>query len=150
MTNFDQYACVPGTKEFMPDFFLDAYDDYTEGHKKIVEAQNAPEGSVQSVFTKMSKLINDEMVGKMKAVYAFDISGTNHPKAGQKYGFLIISNTNTGCHGHVLVIQNLVIHKKSGLCMYLSNFWVFYFSGFLKNFGNFGYFRVFECFSNSE
>ena len=83
MTNFDQYACVPGTKEFMPDFFLDAYDDYTEGHKKIVEAQNAPEGTVQSVFTKMTKLINEEMVGKMKAVYAFDISGTNHPKAGQ-------------------------------------------------------------------
>jgi len=66
----------------MPDFFLDAYDDYTEGHKKIVEAQNAPEGSVQSVFTKMSKLINDEMVGKMKAVYAFDISGN---EAGQWY-----------------------------------------------------------------
>ena len=77
MTNFDNYACVPGTKEFMPDFFLDAYDDFTEAQKNIVEAQNAPkDGSVQSVFNKMSKLINDEMVGKMKAVYAFDISGT--------------------------------------------------------------------------
>ena len=78
MTNFDQYAAVPGTKyeDFIPDFFLDAFDDFNEAQKNVVEAQAAPDGSVQSVFDKMSKLINDEMVGKMKAVYAFDISGT--------------------------------------------------------------------------
>merc|ERR1712062_867325 len=82
MTNFDQYAAVPGTKyeDFIPDFFLDAFDDFNEAQKNVVEAQAAPDGSVQSVFDKMSKLINDEMVGKMKAVYAFDISGSDAGK----------------------------------------------------------------------
>jgi len=85
MTSFGQYAAVPGTKDsdFIPDFFLDAFDDFSEAQKNIVDAQKAPaakEGSVQSVFDKMSKLINDEMVGKMKAVYAFDISGSDAGK----------------------------------------------------------------------
>lgn len=82
MTNFDQYAAVPGTKyeDFIPDFFLDAFDDFNEAQKNVVEAQTAPDGSVQSVFDRMSKLINDEMVGKMKAVYAFDISGSDAGK----------------------------------------------------------------------
>ena len=31
MTDFSQYSCVPGQTEFMPDFFLDDFDDYVKG-----------------------------------------------------------------------------------------------------------------------
>lgn len=87
MSDFDPYACVPGTKEFLPDFFLDEFDDFTEKQKKIVESQkpNVKAGGVQEVFDKMSKVINEEMVTKMKAIYAFDIKGTqSYKKSGLK------------------------------------------------------------------
>ena len=76
MSDFSKYAAVPGTTEFLPDFFLDEFDDYTNAQKKIVENTKAPKGGVQQVFDKISTVINEEMVGKMKAVYCFDISGT--------------------------------------------------------------------------
>ena len=37
MTDFSQYAAVPGTTEFMPDFFLDDFDEYYEGKRKVVD-----------------------------------------------------------------------------------------------------------------
>ena len=97
MTDFSQYACVPGQTEFMPDFFLDDFDEYVKGHKEVFgkssqpamkEYASAPAGSiaadyfkqpssglVQPIFDQLSGLINEDLVKKMKAVYAFDISG---------------------------------------------------------------------------
>lgn len=84
MSDFSPYAAVPGTTEFLPDFFLDAFDEFTQGRKltedgKITKGEGSSGnagGGVQEVFNKLGALINDEMVGKMQAVYAFDIKGT--------------------------------------------------------------------------
>ena len=77
MSDFSQYAAVPGSTEFLPDFFLDEFDDYNEKQKAIIEKQStsAPKGGVAEVFDKISKVTSEEMVGKIKAVYAFDIKG---------------------------------------------------------------------------
>jgi len=102
MTDFSQYACVPGQTEFMPDFFLDDFDEYVKGHKEVFgkssqpamkEYASAPAGSiaadyfkqpssglVQPIFDQLSGLINEDLVNKMKAVYAFDISGNESGK----------------------------------------------------------------------
>jgi len=102
MTDFSQYACVPGQTEFMPDFFLDDFDEYVKGHKEVFgkssqpamkEYASAPAGSiaadyfkqpssglVQPIFDQLSGLINEDLVKKMKAVYAFDISGNESGK----------------------------------------------------------------------
>ena len=75
MTDFSQYAAVPGTTEFMPDFFLDDFDDFYEGKRKAVDSQAAPKEGIAKVFEQMSGVVNEEMVGKINAVYAFDIKG---------------------------------------------------------------------------
>ena len=95
MRDFSQYACVPGQTEFMPDFFLDDFDEYVQGNKAVfgkssqpaMKAYAAPPaaagstgtgsagGLVQPIFDQISSLINPELVNKMKTVYAFDISG---------------------------------------------------------------------------
>jgi len=82
MTDFSQYAAVPGTTEFMPDFFLDEFDEFYEGKRKAVDSQAAPKDGVAGVFQKLNPLINDEMVSKIRAVYAFDIKGK---ETGQWY-----------------------------------------------------------------
>ena len=75
MTDFSQYAAVPGTTEFMPDFFLDDFDDFYEGKRKAVDSQAAPKEGIAKVFEQISSVVNEEMVGKIKAVYVFDIKG---------------------------------------------------------------------------
>ena len=88
MKDFSQYACVPGQTEFMPDFFLDDFDDYVKGHKEIFGKSSQPAmkeyaapaaekstGLVQPIFDQISSLINPDLVNKMKTVYAFDITG---------------------------------------------------------------------------
>ena len=88
MKDFSQYACVPGQTEFMPDFFLDDFDDYVKGHKELFGKSSQPAmkeyaapaaekstGLVQPIFDQISSLINPDLVNKMKTVYAFDITG---------------------------------------------------------------------------
>ena len=75
MTDFSQYAAVPGTTEFMPDFFLDDFDDFYEGKRKAVDSAAAPKEGIAAVFEQIGGVVNEEMVGKIKAVYAFDIKG---------------------------------------------------------------------------
>ena len=75
MTDFSQYAAVPGTTEFMPDFFLDDFDDFYEGKRKAVDSTAAPKEGIAAVFEQIGGVVNEEMVGKIKAVYAFDIKG---------------------------------------------------------------------------
>jgi len=82
MTDFSQYAAVPGTTEFMPDFFLDDFDDFYEGKRKAVDSQAAPKEGIAKVFEQITGVVNEEMVGKINAVYAFDIKGK---EAGQWY-----------------------------------------------------------------
>ena len=100
MKDFAQYACVPGQTEFMPDFFLDDFDDYVKGHKEVFEkssqsamkaygdaslkgsapAAEKSTGLVQPIFDQISSLINPDLVNKMKTVYAFDITGEKYWK----------------------------------------------------------------------
>ena len=100
MKDFSQYACVPGQTEFMPDFFLDDFDDYVKGHKEVFEkssqsamkaygdaslkgsapAAEKSTGLVQPIFDQISSLINPDLVNKMKTVYAFDITGEKYWK----------------------------------------------------------------------
>ncbi len=76
MKDFAQYAAVPGTTEFLPDFFLDEFDDFqTKKSGSASGGSGGSGGSVQKVFDNLSGLINEEMVGKIQAVYAFDIKG---------------------------------------------------------------------------
>jgi len=93
MKDFSQYACVPGQTEFMPDFFLDDFDDYVKGHKEVFGKSSQPAmkeyaapaaekstGLVQPIFDQISSLINPDLVNKMKTVYAFDITGNESGK----------------------------------------------------------------------
>ena len=93
MKDFSQYACVPGQTEFMPDFFLDDFDDYVKGHKEVFGKSSHPAmkeyaapaaekstGLVQPIFDQISSLINPDLVNKMKTVYAFDITGEKYWK----------------------------------------------------------------------
>ena len=93
MKDFAQYACVPGQTEFMPDFFLDDFDDYVKGHKEVFGKSSQPAmkeyaapaaekstGLVQPIFDQISSLINPDLVNKMKTVYAFDITGEKYWK----------------------------------------------------------------------
>ena len=75
MKDFSQYAAVPGTTEFMPDFFLDEFDDFYDGKRRDADSQSAPKEGIAGVFQTLGGVINEEMVGKIKAVYAFDIKG---------------------------------------------------------------------------
>ncbi len=81
MSDFSAYAAVPGTTEFMPDFFLDDFDEYIAKQKKTIENTKASVGSggVQQVFDQMKTALSPEIVAKIQAVYAFDITGEqNH------------------------------------------------------------------------
>ena len=80
-SDLDQYAAVPGTKEFLPDFFLDDFDKYTKATESIKTVQSPGDagaqsgGSVQSVFDRIEGLVNEELVNKTKAVYQFTVKG---------------------------------------------------------------------------
>ena len=97
MSDFSQYACVEGQTDFMPDFFLDDFDEYVKGHKEIMSKSSQPAmksqgsesgsgGVVQPVFDKLGALINEDIVKKIGAVYAFDIKGDS--KVGSQCGKL--------------------------------------------------------------
>jgi len=103
MSDFSQYACVEGQTDFMPDFFLDDFDEYVKGHKEIMSKSSQPAlksqgsesgsgGVVQPVFDKLGTLINEDIVKKIGAVYAFDIKGNESGK-----WFLDLKNGNGAC-----------------------------------------------------
>jgi len=92
MKDFSQYAAVPGTTEFMPDFFLDEFDDFYDGKRRDADSQSAPKEGIAGVFQTLGGVINEEMVGKIKAVYAFDIKGN---EAGKWY--LDLKNGTGSC-----------------------------------------------------
>jgi len=94
MTNFDQYAAVPGTKfeDLMPDFFLD--DFLEENQKTIADRHNqeavaakpaaaaaapaaASAGPIQDVFNQLEGFMSEDIVKKTNAVFAFKIKDDN-------------------------------------------------------------------------
>ena len=108
MKDFDQYAMKKG-EPLMPDFFLDEWDKgYIGGGGKQVDmskvggqgggagasggapavaAAAAQDQGVQQVFDNMSKVLNEELVQKTKAVFQFDIKGeaVTVVEAGMQY-----------------------------------------------------------------
>lgn len=107
--DFDQYACVPGST-FIPDFFLDEVDDpktvvdAARGGSKPrfvggVDTQAAPAAAapaggsgIEQLFGKIATHINEDLVGKTKAVFAFDVTGDDAGK-----WFLDLKNGGGAC-----------------------------------------------------
>ena len=84
VTDFDQYAVVPGSKEFMLDFFLDEnleelqrLDSPMGGQKSSgkVESSSAGEGDVSIVFNRIKSMMTPELLQKISSVYAFELQG---------------------------------------------------------------------------
>ncbi|XP_003742554.1 hydroxysteroid dehydrogenase-like protein 2 [Galendromus occidentalis] len=71
ITDFDQYACVPGN-EIMLDFFLP--DKYYEGQNNVLDTSGATGApSLERLFDKIKGLLNEELVSKTKGVFVFQI-----------------------------------------------------------------------------
>jgi len=106
--DFEQYACVPGTP-LIPDFFLDEVEDpqavisSAVGGSKArfvggVDTQSAPApaaaaapaaapapaakggSQIEQLFGKIEGVINEELVGKTKAVFSFNVTGDDAGK----------------------------------------------------------------------
>jgi len=84
VTNFDSYAVDPKAA-LMPDFFLDEFDSFGAGGvtsdaipappKEEPVQQAAPGGPVEQVFTQLESLLSPELCERVRAVYAFEVSG---------------------------------------------------------------------------
>lgn len=84
ITDFDQYACNPENRDnLMPDFFLDA------DQKAGVESGS---GNVAKIFTAMQNHINTDLVGRVGAIYQFNVKGD---EAGTWH--LDLKNGNGSC-----------------------------------------------------
>jgi len=81
VTDFDQYAAVPGSKDLMLDFFLDENIEQLRRQQspmiKENKSANAPTtgGSIEQVFEQIKSLITPELLKKINSVYAFDLQG---------------------------------------------------------------------------
>jgi len=77
MTNFDEYAVVPGN-ELAPDYFIDDALEYFGLQKSKIlkpKSSSAPKGdNIQDIFSKMTAIMNEEMVQKVNTIYAFELS----------------------------------------------------------------------------
>lgn len=100
ITDFEPYAVDPNTP-LMPDFFLDEYDEFmvkkvVKSHGKDTPTNSAESsesgGKVEQVFKSIEGFLSAEVVGKTKAVYAFEVTGD---EAGQ--WFLDLKNGNGTC-----------------------------------------------------
>jgi len=74
VSNFDQYACVPGAK-LLPDFFLDEFDDFVDAPTLSVKSSGPKGGKVDAVFDRIRKHLSQELVGQTQAIYQFNVSG---------------------------------------------------------------------------
>ncbi|CAF2421363.1 unnamed protein product [Rotaria sp. Silwood2] len=80
VTDFDQYAVVPGTTDFMLDFFLDENLSQLQ-HRESSKAKQQSEGTksessgVEQIFDKLKTLLTPELLKQMNSVYAFDLQG---------------------------------------------------------------------------
>jgi putative sterol carrier protein len=82
VTDLDQYAVIPGTKDFMLDFFLDENisqlqrekSPMTEEKGKTSSASDGA-GSVEQIFEKIKTLLSPDLLQKINSVYSFDLQG---------------------------------------------------------------------------
>ena len=80
--DFDQYAVAPG-HELLPDGFIDGVDENAfsmvpgsskaKGEKSATSGAGA--GGVANVFKDVEGILNEDLVKKVNAVYAFDVQG---------------------------------------------------------------------------
>lgn len=96
VTDFDVYAVKPGKTvlnslrmskklivffpvigtPLMPDFFLDEFLTHGSKAEKPGEAKkDVPAGQVDQLFKNITAIINEEIVKKINAVYAFEVKG---------------------------------------------------------------------------
>ena len=80
VTDFDQYAVVPGTKDLMLDFFVDENISQLQRQqspttKQKSETTSSGTSNVEGIFNKIKSLFTDELLKKINSVYAFDLEG---------------------------------------------------------------------------
>jgi len=71
ITDFDQYACVPG-KELILDAFLP--DKYYLGNEKLMPSKPSPT-NLDDVFERVQGLLDEDTVAKTKGIFVFHITG---------------------------------------------------------------------------
>lgn len=99
VTDFASYAVDPD-HPLMPDFFLDEFDVFmdkkasggSDATPQSTEASAPAGGKVEKVFGMIEGLISPELVGKIKSVYAFEVTGD---EAGHWY--LDLKNGSGSC-----------------------------------------------------
>ena len=84
MTDFDKYAVVPGTKEFMMDFFLDEEENESAAasleansqirNSKAAESSNQASGDISAAMNSLKGLITPDLVKSINGVYGFNIT----------------------------------------------------------------------------
>ena len=82
ITDFDQYAVVPGTKDFVLDFFLDEnLSQLQHGKSPLGTAKSADSAAsgaapnVEQIFDQIKTLLKPELLKQINSVYAFDLQG---------------------------------------------------------------------------
>lgn len=76
VTDFDQYACVPGST-LLPDFFLDVGPDdpNANGSKDTSSSSDSDQEKIPEAFTALKTLMTEQLVNEVKASYQFNLSG---------------------------------------------------------------------------
>jgi hypothetical protein len=82
VTDFDQYAVVPGTTDLMLDFFLDEnlsqlqeQDSPMVKQKSETNTSSGGTSDIEQVFEKIKTLLTPDLLKKVDSVYAFDLQG---------------------------------------------------------------------------
>lgn len=80
ITNFDEYSWVPGA-ELAPDYFIDDNIDFFMGKSinfkfsKASKGRQAEVKGTEALFQKITGVLTEDMVGKVQAIYKFNLSG---------------------------------------------------------------------------
>jgi hypothetical protein len=81
VTDFDQYSVVPGTTDFMLDFFLDENLPQLQSRDSPMAKQQAETtttsgtADVAQIFEKIKTLLKPELLKQINSVYSFDLQG---------------------------------------------------------------------------
>lgn len=77
ISDMKQYACVPENADnLMPDFFLDALPEHVAKFVPAsAQSSSAGSGKIEGLFSKIEQQLNEDLVKRVNAVYAFDVKG---------------------------------------------------------------------------
>lgn len=77
ISDMKQYACVPENADnLMPDFFLDALpDDVAKFVPSSTQSSSAGSGKIDGLFSKIEQQLDEDLVKRVNAVYAFNVKG---------------------------------------------------------------------------